>query len=180
MRIRILYFSGTGNTAWKGYQPFLFGNVIVANNFFIPPMAIFPVTPPAKLPARLAQARKKIVQLAEQIHRGEVHLEGTGAMGRALGILQRLAGEGFETRLFGPFSVSEHCTQCGWCAQNCPVDNIEMAPDGPTFRDRCMLCLRCYSFCPTLAIQAAPKTRNTTRFRRYGGPENERYPPHSA
>ena len=164
----------------KGYRPFLFANVIVANNFCIPPMAIFPVTPPARLPARLARAETKIAQLAGQIHRREVHMEGMGPLGRALGVLQRLAGEGFETRLFGPFYADEQCTRCGWCAQNCPVDNIEMAPDGPRFGDHCMLCMRCYSFCPDLAIQAAPQTRNAARFRRYGGPENQRYPPHSA
>jgi ferredoxin len=161
----------------KGYDPFLFGNVNVANNFFIPPMAVLPATPPDKLPAKLARAERKLARLAGYIHRGEVHLEGAHIVGRALGILQRLAGEGFETRLFGPFFADEQCTQCGWCAKHCPVDNIEMTPDGPHFMDHCMLCMRCYSFCPAQAIQAAPKTKNVTRFRRYGGPENKPYPP---
>jgi ferredoxin/flavodoxin len=160
----------------KGYRPFLFGNVVVANNFFIPPMAIFPVTPPARLLAKLARAESKIVQLAGTIHRRENHFEGTGVWGRALGILQRLAGEGFETRYFGPFFADENCTQCGWCAKHCPVDNIDIKQDGPRFLGHCMLCMRCYSFCPTQAIQASAKTKDTTRFRRYSGPESKRYP----
>ena len=160
----------------KGYRPFLYGNVIMPNNFFIPPMAVLPVTPPERVPARLARAELKIGRLAGFVHRRVTHLEGIGVVGRLVGILQRLAGEGFETRFFRPFFASENCTQCGWCVEHCPVGNIEMTQDGPRFLDHCVLCLRCYSFCPVQAVQATERTRDVRKFRRYAGPENKRYP----
>jgi ferredoxin/flavodoxin len=159
----------------KGYDPFLYGNVIMPNNFFIPPMAILPVTPPERVPAVLGRAERKIGRLADFIHRREMHLEGIGVLGRLVGILQRMAGEGFETRFFGPFFADHDCTLCGWCVEHCPVGNIEMGQDGPRFLDHCMLCLRCYSFCPVQAVQATERTRNAQKFRRYAGPENKRY-----
>ena len=53
---------------------------------------------------------------------------------------------------------------------------IEMDQDGPEFLDCCMLCMRCYSFCPVHAVQATERTKNARKFGRYGGPENKRYP----
>jgi Pyruvate/2-oxoacid:ferredoxin oxidoreductase delta subunit/flavodoxin len=173
-----------GDTAWyatkpllgRGYNPFLLCNVIVANNFYIPPMDVLPVTPPERLPARLERAGIKVAQIAQRIHQCGTHKEGIGVPGRLLGVLQRLAGEGFESRIFRPFYVDGDCTRCGWCVRHCPAGNIEMTEDGIRFLDCCHLCVRCYSFCSARAIQATKKTRNVRKYRRYGGPENQRYP----
>ena len=51
------------------------------------------------------------------------------------------------------------CAMCYWgkaYALGPNYNNVEMTPDGPHFADQCMLCMRCYSFCPVLAIQATP------------------------
>jgi ferredoxin len=173
-----------GDTAWyatlpladRGYEPFLFGNVVMGNNFFIPPMAILPVTPAHKMPRKLEQAEARIALLAERIHRRETHRGGVDPLGRLVGVLQRLSGEGFERKYFGPFYAGDGCTDCGWCVRYCPTGNIEQTEDGVRFLDRCQLCMRCYNFCPAQAIQVSKRTENTRRFRRYGGPENKRYP----
>jgi ferredoxin len=172
-----------GDTAWyavkplrdKGYEPFLLANVVMGNNFYIPPMDFLPVTPPEKMLHKLERARDKISDLAECIHRCEPYVEGTGPFGRLLGISQRWSMN-FESLVFKDFFADENCMQCGWCVRHCPVNNIEMNGAGIKFLGDCVLCMRCYSFCPVRAIQATEKTRNVTKYRRYQGPEGKRYP----
>lgn len=173
-----------GDTAWyavqplraRGYAPFLFGSVIVSNNFYIPPMDFLPVTPPERMPRKLAKAARKIDRLAQWIHDGAPHTEGTDVFGRLLGLQQRWSYATFEKRLFKPFYTDENCTRCGWCVRYCPVHNISLTESGVVFGDACFRCMRCYSFCPARAIQATEKTRNLKKYRRYAGPEGRRYP----
>lgn len=173
-----------GDTAWyavkplqvKGYEPFLLANVVVANNFYIPPMDFLPVTPPDKMPRQLEKAGHKIAHLADLIHRRERHIEGADPLGRLMGIGQRWGYDTFESHLLGTLFADETCTGCGWCARHCPVDNIEITEARVSFSDHCILCMRCYSFCPASAIQATDKTRDTAKYRRYQGPEGKPYP----
>lgn len=172
-----------GDTAWyavkplrdKGYEPFLLGNVVMGNNFYIPPMDFLPVTLPEKMPHKLEKARRKISDLAELVHRREPYVEGTGPFGRLLGISQRWSMN-FEALIFKDFFVDESCTRCGWCVRHCPANNIEMNGAGVKFLGNCILCMRCYSFCPVRAIQATEKTKNIEKYRRYQGPEGKPYP----
>jgi ferredoxin/flavodoxin len=175
----------SGDTAWyavqplqaRGYEPFLLANVLMPNNFYLPPMDILPVTPPSRVPRRLESAQRKIERLAALIHTQTRHVEGSGLFGRLLGIQQRWSMDTFEKRLFKPFFADKTCIQCGWCVQHCPVDNVIMDEEGVRFDDQCILCMRCYSFCPEHAIQATNKTRNVRKYRRYAGPERKRYAP---
>lgn len=50
------------------------------------------------------------------------------------------------------------------------------AEDGVRFLDHCMMCMRCYSFCPQQAVQSTPRTMNLERYRRYQGPLGEALP----
>jgi ferredoxin/flavodoxin len=172
-----------GDTAWyavkplqdKGYEPFLLANVVMGNSFYIPPMDFLPVTPLEKMPRKLEKARRKIANLAERVHQCKSHAEGADLFGRLLGIGQRWSMN-FESLVFKDFFADGNCTQCGWCVQHCPVNNIEMNGSGIKFLGDCMLCMRCYSFCPVQAIQATEKTKNVAKYRRYQGPEGKRYP----
>lgn len=49
--------------------------------------------------------------------------------------------------------VLKHCTNCGWCAMNCPAGNITMIHGKPTFGDQCHFCLKCIYGCPLKALQ---------------------------
>ncbi len=55
-------------------------------------------------------------------------------------------------RKTAPISVdSSKCIQCGICYKVCPADNIRMY-EFPRFEDHCQTCMRCFSYCPVLAI----------------------------
>ena len=51
------------------------------------------------------------------------------------------------------FSVSDACTSCGTCAKVCPVGNITMVQDRPSWQHRCEFCCACLNTCPKEAIQ---------------------------
>jgi len=43
------------------------------------------------------------------------------------------------------------CTSCGLCEKLCPTHNITLA-EFPEFLHHCVLCMRCFSYCPENAI----------------------------
>lgn len=58
-------------------------------------------------------------------------------------------------RFFGrDLRANVNCNSCGWCAKNCPVNNIEMINSAPSFGENCILCLKCIYSCPKKAIEA--------------------------
>lgn len=50
------------------------------------------------------------------------------------------------------FSVSEACTMCQKCVENCPVGNITIENSKITFGNKCVVCQACYHRCPNQAI----------------------------
>ncbi len=51
------------------------------------------------------------------------------------------------------FAVEDTCTACGTCAKVCPVGNITMVKERPSWHHTCELCCACLHFCPAEAIQ---------------------------
>ena len=43
------------------------------------------------------------------------------------------------------------CNGCGFCESLCPMENIEINKN-PQFKDKCIFCLRCVSYCPQQAL----------------------------
>ena len=52
-----------------------------------------------------------------------------------------------------PKLVLKKCTQCAWCATECPVGNIALQPY-PVLGRRCIRCYRCLTSCPQAAFSA--------------------------
>lgn len=48
--------------------------------------------------------------------------------------------------------ITPDCTSCGLCEKICPEANIYGSLTWPQFRNRCLMCERCVSFCPQKAI----------------------------
>ena len=63
------------------------------------------------------------------------------------------------------FIADENCTHCATCSQVCPVGNIVMADDKPSWQHHCELCMACLNLCPAKAIQWGPKTKGRGRYR---------------
>jgi ferredoxin len=62
------------------------------------------------------------------------------------------------------FWVDEKCNGCGLCEKACPVGNIAMTNEIPTWLHRCEQCLACIQWCPKEAIQYGKKTPNYDRY----------------
>ncbi len=73
------------------------------------------------------------------------------------------------------FTVSAKCTGCNLCEKVCPVRNINMAANRPTWGGNCEQCLACIQWCPTEAIQYGNKTANRKRYRHPGVTASELY-----
>jgi formate hydrogenlyase subunit 6/NADH:ubiquinone oxidoreductase subunit I/flavodoxin len=61
------------------------------------------------------------------------------------------------------FSTNDNCTGCGICDKICPVNNIELVDDKPSWQHHCEFCLACFHWCPEEAI-ISPELKNTVRY----------------
>ena len=66
------------------------------------------------------------------------------------------------------FWVDDRCNHCGICSEVCPVSNIEMINEKPSWLHRCEQCLACLQWCPQEAIQYG---KRTVKYPRYHHPE---------
>jgi ferredoxin/flavodoxin len=168
-----------GDAAWyaarplaaRGYQPFLYANLFMPNNL------LYPVPEPEKVQKIVDKAGRKIARLAAKIHTQRRHVEGVHPWGWLIGLMQRPLAEPVERWMLRQLFADEGCTQCGWCADHCPVGNIQVEAGGVRFGEACILCMRCFHQCPEQAIQWTDLTRNASVFRRYPGPDGGYRPP---
>lgn len=59
------------------------------------------------------------------------------------------------------FKTNDDCSNCGKCAKDCSLKNIEMSNNGtPTWKGKCTGCLRCYHECPKHALHFGSMTNN--------------------
>lgn len=66
------------------------------------------------------------------------------------------------------FISNERCDGCGICKMVCPVDNIGIIDDRPSWSDHCVSCFACYHWCPKDAIQCG---NSNMKMRQYHHPE---------
>jgi len=62
------------------------------------------------------------------------------------------------------FHYDEKCSGCGICSRVCPVSNIEMVDNKPSWQHHCEQCFACLQWCPKEAIQYGGKTSNGKRY----------------
>lgn len=51
---------------------------------------------------------------------------------------------------------TEHCTKCGVCAAECPVQAIDKGDPKKVDKKACISCMRCISVCPHSARKVNP------------------------
>ncbi len=64
------------------------------------------------------------------------------------------------------FSVTNECTSCGICERVCPVANIKMVNERPTWTHRCEQCMACIYYCPAEAIRHRSPLYSPRRFKK--------------
>lgn len=140
----------------KGYRLKWSAEFNMPNNIAIP---FFPFPYSAeydRFAPMLERCEKKIKQVCEKIAGGEGQLEHADIFSAAAAWIQR-----------GPFRLAhdwgrkfwsvdaQACTGCERCARICPVDNIRMVDGVAKHDEECIYCMRCFNYCPTLAIHYA-------------------------
>lgn len=62
------------------------------------------------------------------------------------------------------FRASDKCIGCGKCEEICPLNNISLKDDKPSWGDKCSHCMACIGNCPTAAIEYGEVTREKGRY----------------
>lgn len=83
------------------------------------------------------------------------------------GILNRASAKHVPT-LDKQFWVDEKCNRCGICQKICPVNNIDIIDQKPSWKRNCDQCFACLQWCPEKAIQYG---KNTVARKRYHHPD---------
>lgn len=160
----------------KGYKFYQSFQVKFTTNFNV---AMFPfsLSRPArgkKLRKRKEKAARKVVKMAWKIYEEKKYFEGKWIYQVILGHIQRIIFRKCEKNLAGNFKfLKEKCTRCRLCVENCPAKCITLDDSNGLVLKRdgeCILCFRCYNFCPQNAIYFGKKIRNPEKYIRYKGP----------
>jgi ferredoxin len=144
----------------------------------------FPYTnDPARIRRVLSRADARADVFARRIRgapaRSVLHLlrprrRGFNPLSRFLGWFQRVPFRATFDRWRDDISVDlDRCTRCGLCTRLCPSGNMtfDAASDSFPTRGTCVICMRCYDFCPVAAVVYLKKPHDLRRGDPYRGPE---------
>lgn len=95
---------------------------------------------------------KKVKIIVNDIENGVVRRTTPFLIDRFFSYIGEL--EKFGAKVFGKrIKLSDICSGCGWCSNNCPAGNIIMKLNKPEFGSNCHLCLSCIYGCPNKALE---------------------------
>lgn len=125
--------------------------------FAVPMPGNFPpvgkIAPREKQDRILTSANMRLEEIARTIDAGIAVPPGCSPVSALMKLLTYGSFAKNGHALDQQFSVSDACTSCGTCRNVCPVENIVMANDRPSWLHHCELCCACLHFCPVEAIQ---------------------------
>lgn len=156
----------------KGFQVSWAEHFSMPNNVSVTVFSFMPYTnDPVRLARRLAKTAVKIKQFAGRIAGGRPFRRGFNPAAKLAGSLQRLPFRSVFHHLRDDIGTDlARCTACGSCAFLCPVGNLIQEGSRIKTLGRCILCLRCYSFCPHMAVTYMKKPHRLSRGKPYQGP----------
>ena len=127
-----------------------------------------------KIEKKKRKALKKIKLFADIINKNDKYIEGRRIYQKLLGGLQRHFFNKYEVRFARYFKfLNNKCNRCKLCTENCPANNWFFDKFGKLqSRGKCILCFRCYNFCPTHAINFGRKITKPDKYIRFKGPIN--------
>lgn len=107
---------------------------------------------------QLKKRMKDIKELSKKIVNGQKYRQHNDIFSRAAAWIQRGPFRLMHDSLYKYWSVdAEKCLgdKCARCVRICPAGNIHMENDKAVHGDQCIMCLRCFNYCPTYAIKYA-------------------------
>jgi len=154
-------FSGDGSTTSREFLSpnFILKQTIhlnMPNNISITKFRWFfrYTTDPDIIARKLEKAQKKLEKFNKRIQLGEIKVTGDYPLAHWAANIQKLPYRKYYTRFLNDISFnSTRCTNCNYCVDHCPVGNLVKGETTPTAKGECVLCLRCYNYCPTSAVQ---------------------------
>lgn len=109
---------------------------------------------PRKIQKKLSLAEKKLKRFYQVIKDETRKVVGDNKFSIWLGNIQKKPFRKYYDRFLNDISFDPtRCTNCNVCVQLCPVRNIEPGEMMPHAKGECILCLRCYNYCPTSAVK---------------------------
>lgn len=173
-------FSGDGARAgWefladRGFSVRWGEHFLMPNNVCITAFAFLPYTNNKFLiRKRLKKTEHKIKRFSERIENRKDHFTGFNNLAMAMGSIQRVPFRKTIHKFRDLISIDESkCINCGECVELCPSDNLfydESLDDTIRTKGNCVMCLRCYNFCPVSAVKCMDLSHGR-RKKPYRGP----------
>ncbi len=128
----------------KGYD-------VTYQKMLVMPSNCITVTPDEILYKLIKIMPEKISKIAQDITEGKILSASPSAIDKAASSIA-----GFGQMFFGyigKIKISEKCSKCGWCSDNCPTENIAFTHGKAIINNRCCLCLKCLYGCPEKAVK---------------------------
>lgn len=128
-------------------------------------IALFPVPDNETAKQIIEEADKLIYKIASDI-RNENNFNivaPSGLNGTIKSGITNIAFYKFIVHAKGFYSTNQ-CIGCGKCVNLCPLNNIILKNEKPTWKNKCTHCMACICGCPTKAIEYKNKTQNKERY----------------
>lgn len=128
-------------------------------------IALFPI-PDKETSKKIIQESDKLIYKISSDIRNENNfniIAPSGLNGTIKSGITNIAFYKFIVHAKGFYSTNQ-CIGCGKCVNLCPLNNISLENEKPTWKKKCTHCMACISGCPTKAIEYKNKTQNKERY----------------
>ena len=115
--------------------------------------------------SKIAKAKNQVGIIAAQLNVKQSVVDVN--YGKLSWIKSNLANYGFNTfgRSTKPFYITDKCTSCGQCAEECPANTIRIVEGKPHYLSKkCYMCTACINRCPVMAIEYGKATCLRSRY----------------
>jgi len=130
----------------KGYIP------IGAKEFIMPANVFIKEGMNDKKKVKINKALGKAIKFAEKLLDGRAHWFDLPLYSDLMAMISQNKRNWKFFESITPIRVDKSkCGSCGLCEKLCPVNNIRFAKY-PEFLNHCVLCMRCFAYCPEEAI----------------------------
>lgn len=146
---------------WRACSAF---SVQMPNTFVA--MKGFTLDPEPVAKAKLEASRDRVAHIIEQISNNPDSTADDVVTGKWAWLKTKIINPLFVTfvQTPRPFYADESCKSCGRCARNCPVRTITMENGRPEWKGDCVLCMRCYHYCPSHSIHYGSATNGKGQY----------------